>query len=319
MLRAACFRRGCLVAAIYKVREGFDRGVFVGASCAFGVFDGVHVGHRYLIDRACETACASGGRAIALTFDIDPDEAFRPGSLKKLMSNEERLAMLTETGVDAVVVLPFTKSFASLTPFDFLNKTFQGTVPAFLHVGCDFRFGAKAAGTTEELRSWGSGHGMRTCAHDLKSADGEPVTATRIRGLLLKGNVEEAEVLLGRPYSVSGEVEPGRGEGAQFGFRTANLRIPDQLRALGDGVYAAYARVGGERYKAAVNVGIPATFADTAKANCEVHLLDFEGDLYGKRMTVEFKNWLRPMRKFDDLTELVATVEGNIAWVRENL
>ena len=283
------------------------------------MFDGVHVGHRYLIAQACETARTSCGRAIALTFDIDPDEAFRPESLKKLMTNEQRLRMLAETGVDAVVVLPFTKTFASLLPFDFLNRTFQETAPGFLHVGRDFRFGAKAAGTVRELRAWGGEHGMRTCAHDLKSADGEPVTATRIRGLLSQGNVEEAEALLGRPYSVTGEVEPGRGEGAQFGFKTANLHVPDQMRAVGDGVYAAYARIGNTCYKAAVNMGIPATFADTAKANCEVHLLDFEGDLYGKSMTVEFKDWLRPMRKFDDVAELISTVKSNIAWVRENL
>ncbi len=123
----------------------------------------------------------------------------------------------------------------------------------------------------------------------------------------------------GWPYALRGTVQPGRGEGGDFGFRTANLHVPDQLRAIGDGVYAAWATVEGERYRAAVNVGVPATFADRAKATCEVHLLDFEGDLYGKPIVVEFMHWLRPMRKFDDVDELVATVQGNIAWVRENL
>ena len=114
-------------------------------------------------------------------------------------------------------------------------------------------------------------------------------------------------------------VEPGRGEGADLGFRTANLVVPDQMRPLGDGVYAAWATVDGARYKAAVNVGVAATFADRATATCEVHLLDFEGDLYGKRIKVEFLHWLRDMRKFDSVDELIATVKSNIAWVREHL
>ena len=104
-----------------------------------------------------------------------------------------------------------------------------------------------------------------------------------------------------------------------MGFKTANLEVPEQLRALSDGVYAAWAEVDGARYKAAVNMGVAATFADRATATCEVHLLDFEGDLYGRSIKVEFLHWLRPMRKFDDVDELIATVKGNIAWVRANL
>ena len=307
------------MAEICRVDEAFDSGVFAGASCAFGVFDGVHAGHRYLIERACETARESGGKAVVLTFDIDPDEVFHAERLKKLMTNEVRLDTLTRTCADLVVVLPFTRSFAALEPMAFLNETFDGTPPAYLHVGYDFRFGAKASGTVDELEAWGASEGMRVVPHDLASADGRPITATRIRLLLADGDVEEARRLLGRPYALRGTVQPGRGEGGGFGFRTANLHVPDQLRAIGDGVYAAWATVEGERYRAAVNVGVPATFADRAKATCEVHLLDFEGDLYGKPIVVEFMHWLRPMRKFDDVDELIATVQGNIAWVRENL
>ncbi len=307
------------MAEIYEVGEGFDRSRFSGVSCAFGVFDGVHEGHRYLLGQACKTARAAGGPSIALTFDKDPDELFHAERLKKLMTNERRIRMLGETGVDAVVILPFTRAFASLDPLSFLERTFDGTPPAFLHVGSDFRFGAKAAGGVLELEGWGRTSGMQVVAHDLKAADGCPITATRIRLLLVDGKVEEAARLLGRPYEVSGTVEPGRGEGRAFGFKTANLRIPDQLRAVGDGVYAAWAEVGGARYKAAVNVGVPATFADASTATCEVHLLDFDGDLYGQSITVEFRHWLRPMRKFDDVGKLVSTVKSNIAWVRENL
>lgn len=307
------------MAEIVKADDAFDRGFFEGTSCAFGVFDGVHRGHRFLLDCARDTAARSGGRSVALTFDIDPDEVFHPMRLKKLMTNEERLSMLASTGVDAVCVLPFTREFAASSPAEFLAQTFDGAPPAYLHVGFDFKFGARACGTVDDLDAWGLEGGTKVRAHGLKSDDGAPITATRIRLLLAAGDIEEANRLLGRPYFMTGTVEPGRGEGADLGFRTANLEVPDQLRPLGDGVYAAWAEVGGARYKAAVNVGVAATFADRATATCEAHLLDFSGDLYGKPVKVEFLHWLRPMRAFDDVDELIATVKGNIAWVRENL
>lgn len=307
------------MAAICRVDENFDHSFFQGSSCAFGVFDGVHAGHRFLLEQACKTAKEKGGKSIALTFDIDPDEVFHPARLKKLMTNEERLSMLAQTAVDAVVVLPFTSSFAALSPEAFLEATFDGTSPACLHVGFDFKFGARAAGTVQELDVWGDRAGMQVYAHDLEGIDGAPITATRIRLLLAEGSIEEANALLTRSYFLTGVVEPGRGEGADMGFRTANLVVPDQLRVLGEGVYAAYAHVGNTCYKAAVNVGIPATFADTATATCEVHILDFDGNLYGSPIKVEFTHWLRSMKKFDDIDELIATVKGNIAWVRENL
>lgn len=227
--------------------------------------------------------------------------------------------MLAETGVDAVVALPFTREFAASLPEEFLARTFGTGVPAHLHVGLDFHFGAKAAGAVPELRTWADGHGMQVHAHDLKSEDGAPISATRIRLLLADGKLDEANHLLGRPYFMTGIVRPGRGEGADMGIRTANLEVPDQMRPLSDGVYGAYAHVDGKRYKAAVNVGVAATFADRATATCEVHILDFDGDIYGQYMKVEFMKWLRPMRAFDDISELIATVQGNIDWVRENL
>ena len=188
-----------------------------------------------------------------------------------------------------------------------------------IHIGSDFHFGRKAAGNVESLRAWGAERGMEVHGHELVAEGGRPVTATRIRGLLSEGRAREAADLLGRPYTLEGTVRPGRGEGRDFGFATANLEVPPELLAIGEGVYACYAVVDGVRYKAAVNVGIPATFADTAKENIEVHILDFDQDIYGQPIEVEFVEWLRPMRVFDSTDELIATVQSNIAWVRENL
>ncbi len=306
------------MASIFSLEDEGSSREFLGAVCAFGVFDGVHLGHQYLLNCAKEEARIRDARFVVLTFDIDPDERFAPARLKKLMSNEARLNHLA-LYADEVAVLPFTEKLSSSQPLEFLSCTFKQGIPASLHVGTDFHFGFKAQGGVKDLRSWAKGRGVEVHAHDLLEEEGKPITATRIRSLLASGAVEKANELLGHPYAVSGEVYVGRGEGADMGFRTANLAIGDSLRALGDGVYAAYALVDGRRYKAAVNMGVAASFADRSTATCEAHLLDFSGDLYGKSIELQFTHWLRPMRKFDDIDELIATVKGNIDWVRKNL
>ncbi len=307
------------MAQILKLDEAADRSFFSESSCAFGVFDGFHIGHQALIGFAVEDAHARGEKAVALTFSIDPDELFRSDELKKLSGNAERIERLAASGVDYVAVLPFDRAFAGKSPEEFLAWTFGSFVPKSIHVGVNFRFGAKASGTESTLRKWGMVHACRVCVHELTCAAGEPVSATRIRGLLAQGKIEEANELLGHRYAVSGTVVSGRGEGAQMGIRTANLDIPQALHVLGDGVYAAYAIVDGARYKAAVNMGVAATFADRATANCEAHLLDFSGDIYGECIELEFVAWLRPMKKFDDVDELIAAITSNISWVRDNL
>ncbi|MEC4175840.1 riboflavin biosynthesis protein RibF [Adlercreutzia sp. R21] len=304
---------------ISKADPAYDEAFLAGASVAFGVFDGVHEGHRFIIGEAANTAREEGSRSAVITFDIDPDEIFAPDRLKKLMSNEARIVKLAELDVDAVVVLPFSREFAAQSPEAFLDACFGGGVPSHIHIGSDFHFGRRAAGNVESLRAWGAERGMTVHGHELLAEGGVPVTATRIRGLLGEGKVREADDLLGRPYALSGTVRPGRGEGADFGFATANLEVEPLMLAIGEGVYAAYALVEGVRYKAAVNVGVPATFADASTANIEVHILDFARDIYGQPIEVEFVEWLRPMRAFDSTDELIATVMGNIAWVRENL
>ncbi len=306
------------MAKIYRADETFDRALLAGSSVAFGVFDGVHRGHQFLIGEARATAYEAGCISAVLTFDIDPDERFHAERLKKLMSNERRIRELSQTGVDAVVVLPFTADFASQEPAAFLDSLFKGAVPHAMHVGSDFRFGARAAGVVTHLEDWAARCGMRVCAHDLKSADGKPITATRIRLLLAAGECEQAVSLLGHPYGFEGTVERGRGEGADMGFATANVTLPAMMQVLGEAVYAAWVTVDDVRYKAAMSVGVAPSFAH-ASATCEVHILDFSGQIYGGTIFVEPVRRLRPMIKFDSVDELIATVKSNIQWVRDNL
>ena len=305
--------------ALYIADETFDSSIFAGASCAFGVFDGLHTGHRYLLNSAIQSARETGGRSIAITFNIDPDEVFHPDRLKKLLRNADRLQALAGSGVDDVVALPFTEDFYKKSPEEFLATAFPLGAPAHLHVGEDFRFGSRAAGTVETLREWAAKTGCEIHAHKLVSDDGRPITATRIRLLLLDCDIKEANRLLGHPYALRETVRPGRGDGADFGFATANLQVKPHDRVLGEGVYAAYALVDGVRYKAAVSVGVAPTFEATSTANMEVHILDYEGNLHGNDIAVEFMEYLRPMKKFDSVDELIATVKADIQWVRDNL
>ena len=303
---------------VFVVDGNFDNSLFAGASCSFGVFDGLHVGHRYLIEQSFTTR-GDGNKVGIITFDIDPDEVFHPDRLRKIMRNADRLQALDETGVDFVACLPFVRELYSKDPEMFLNDLFEGAVPAHLHVGEDFRFGARASGTVETLQNWGDAAGCQVHPHKLVSAEGVPITATRIRLALQACDLDEAEKLLGRPYRMRETVRKGRGEGMSFGFATANLIVKTHDRVLGDGVYAAYATIDGERYKAAVSVGVSPTFEDEAKANVEAHILDFDGDLVGKEIALDFITFLRPMMKFDSTEELIATVTSNIQWVRDNL
>ncbi len=307
------------MADIVLIEDGSKRDLFLGSSCAFGVFDGVHIGHRFLIDQARRTAKESGGRSIALTFDIDPDELFHAERLKKLLSNEDRMQMLADTGVDVVAILPFTPKFAGESPEEFLASTFGDFPPAYLHVGSDLRFGKRASGTVEDLMQWAKGCGARICAHDLVSSDGAPITSTRIRLLLADGKVREAAELLTYPYTLHDRVVSGRGEGRDMGFRTANLVVEPMRRVLGEGVFGAYAIVDGLRYRAAVSVGVSPTFKGETDSYIEVHILDFEGDIYNQDIYVQFVEWLRPMMEFPTVDELISTVMSNIQWVRENL
>lgn len=299
--------------------EVFDLG---DAVIAIGIFDGLHIGHRALLSEARAKAEELGAHFVVVTFDRDPDEVFRidDESFGKLLTNERRLEMLRDCGGGAVLALPTTDEMFHVGPREFLDLLARICTPRAIYVGCDFRFGFHAVGSVEDIEAWGAEHGCACVPHTLVTDLGQTVTATRIRGLLREGRVFEArELLAGRAHSIEGKVVHGRGEGTGFGFATANLDLSDNtVMTPRDGVYGGYAIVDGKRYAAAINMGVAKSFA-TATAPIEVHLLDFEGDLYEKRVTVEFVQWLREERVFDSEEELIATVTDNINWVRENL
>lgn len=182
---------------VVYLKDEWPRDLFEEASCAFGVFDGVHRGHRFLIAHAITEAQLRGGGSLVLTFSADPDEIVGSKEFFKLMSNRKRIAALAETGVDAVAVIPFDEEFSRMPPEDFLYWAFGEKAPYSLHVGSDFRFGARAAGTVETLKQWGIAYGVAVCGHPLLRDGDSVISATRIRLLLREGKREEAEALAG--------------------------------------------------------------------------------------------------------------------------
>ena len=311
-----------------KVALGEDRR-FV---CAIGAFDGLHRGHRALLRRARAEADRRGCRLAVVTFSPDPARVLSPDSTPDdLLSVDDREYALIDSGADALLVFSFTPELAAV-PYERFVR--EGLGPLLdvraIVVGEDFRLGARGAGTVDALRGLGGADGFDVIGVELSREGDEPITSTRIRGLIERGSVEEASALLGRCHYVAGEVEHGRGEGTGFGFPTANVRVSEDACLPAEGVYAGFVVVGsglgtdhvGEvAYPAAINVGKPRSFSpgEEGEAFLEATLLGFEGDLYGERVRVVFVRWLREPRAFGSVEELERVVLGNVDWVRRTL
>lgn len=304
--------------------DGVTLGSQVRAVCLIGAFDGLHLGHRALLAAALADARARGVPCVAVTFSPDPAELLAgPAEGRALLSVTDRVRGLLSCGADAVVVFPFTEELARTDERDFVERVLLSVVrPVWVHVGSNFRFGYRGAGDTSSLARLGEQLGFGVTAHELVCADGGPVSATRIRGLLRSGgedSLAEAARLLGRLPFVRGTIKHGRGQGTGFGFPTANLSSDPRTCMPGEGVYACYFVLGSSAWPAAVNVGAPPTFSAPEEAFLEANLIGFSGDIYGERASVVFVRWLRASRRFDTTEELERVVLGNIDWVRSNL
>jgi riboflavin kinase/FMN adenylyltransferase len=270
-----------------------------GRRVAVGMFDGVHLGHRKVI----------AGSDTVLTFDPHPASVVAPHAAPKLLTTLERKAQLVAgLGVEELVVIPFDREFASRSAQSFIDDVLVGTLGAtHVAVGENFRFGHKAQGDPELLSS---DTRFETRVEPLLEVDGEIVSSSHIRGLLLGGAVEYADQLLGTPFMVTGGVVAGDKRGRRLGFPTANVIPPEGFVCPGHGVYAC--RVGttgpdGSRqaYAAAVNVGVRPMFVTGRGELIEAYLLDFDGDLYGTTVQIEFLKRLRGEKRFPTIDALV--------------
>ncbi|MEK7331204.1 MAG: bifunctional riboflavin kinase/FAD synthetase [Candidatus Eisenbacteria bacterium] len=299
-------------------------GAAAGSAVAIGVFDGVHLGHRAILERVVARARSRPGRCVVISFDPHPDvvlargEFRSPPPLTPLGEKRERLAAL---GVDEFQVVPFTRELAALTPEEFVDRhVVRPLAPFAVVVGEGFALGRGRSGTVERLREIGAGRGFELEAVPLVVVDGAPVSSTRIRALLAAGKVAETRRLLGRRYGLSATVVTGNGRGRQLGYPTANLRLHEERQLPADGIYAVLASVSGEGggRPAAMSIGMRPTF-DGQVRTLEVHLLDWSGDLVGRELDVEFVAWLRPELRFESAEALVAAMDRDVAETRRLL
>jgi riboflavin kinase / FMN adenylyltransferase len=286
------------------------------SAVALGAFDGIHLGHRAILGTAVALARQGKIRALACTFDRHPMEVLQPDRAPMPITTlEERLELIAGTGIDTTVVIPFTPAVASVEAKAFVQDVLIGTLEAReIVVGFNHRFGRGARGDAQLLESLAAP--LRFRAHIVPAflVDGVAVSSSEIRAALQRGDLPNAERLLGRPYSIRGEVVRGAGRGRTLGFPTANVKTERPL-GLPVGVYVCRLLAGGRQHQAVVNVGYRPTFGET-DLSVEAHVLDFAGDLYDQTVTLTFLRRLREERKFPSIDALKEQIALDVAAAR---
>ncbi len=290
--------------------------VYPGVVLTIGSFDGVHLGHRAIVREVVEKARQRHGTPCVLTMRPHPREFFSPERPPNLLTDERKKArLLAESGIQVLFVLPFNRDVAGMSREAFVEEIVANRCRAQeVVVGHDFRFGKGAEGNFEFLQTFCSERGIGVGQVAPVQVDGERVSSTLVRECLLQGDIDRAALLLGRRYSIAGQVLRGRGIGAQLGFPTANIK-PHHTAVPAQGVYAARATLKGVSYPAAVNIGIAPTFSHT-EPTIEAHILDFSRDIAGGGIELEFFQRLRPERKFPSRDALIEQIARDVQTVR---
>jgi riboflavin kinase/FMN adenylyltransferase len=287
-----------------------------------GAYDGVHLGHRVVVERVRRIADDLNCSTAVVTFDRHPATVVRPESAPLLLTDlEQKLELLASTGVDYTLVLRFDEARSQESAEDFVNEVLVGCFAArAIVVGHDFHFGHQRRGNVALLRRMGADRDFEVVDLGLVTdAEGAPpISSTRIRKLLAKGDVAEAARLLGRPHEVRGAVQRGDGRGKELGFPTANISVPASILLPADGIYAGwYERPDGSVHGAAISVGRRPTFYQDGASTVEAFLLEFDGELYGERAEVRF---VAPVREgqvaFESVDDLIAQMGRDVVATR---
>ncbi|MCZ7584416.1 MAG: bifunctional riboflavin kinase/FAD synthetase [Deltaproteobacteria bacterium] len=300
---------------LYRIPGGwppdFERSVVT-----IGNFDGLHRGHEQIVKRLFAAARKHKAPSVVVTFEPHPGKVLGPDARPMIYPYAERVRLLFQQGVDAVVVQEFTAAVSKVEARDWARDVLvDGLRARHVVIGYDFHFGHEAQGDASFLAKMGAENGFDVEQVRATVSHGQPVSSSRVRRLLDAGEVAMAADLLGHPFYLRGRVGRGDGRGRHLGFPTANLETDWELRPA-RGVYACLAVVNGERRAAAVNVGINPTF-EGSEPTIEAHLLDFDEDLYGRDVTIHFLRRLRDERKFDGIEELVRHIRKDLTRVRQ--
>lgn len=285
---------------------------------AFGMFDGVHEGHAELMRRANFLGYKHNLPSVVYTFSTHPMATFAPERVPlQLDTRSERIQSIARMGVDVAVLRPFDRAYAALSPEEFVRSFCEALHPEHVVIGFNYSFGSRGAGKAEDMIRLGKKYGFKTHVVEEVSIGGAPVSSTRIRSVIAKGEMLEATGLLGRPYQVCGIVQRGKQLGRTLDFPTANLSFPKGKALPPSGVYAARATLRGKTYIAAVNIGKHPTTPEGGET-IEANLIDYdEGDCYGCHMRLRLYRRIRPERKFDSLELLREEVLRNREQVKE--
>jgi len=284
-------------------------------SVAIGIFDGVHAGHQEILQEA-----AKHGRVVALTFYPHPTSVVAPERTpSSIVSIEDRIALLEKHGASEVVVIEFTKEFAGKSPEDFIQQVLIDQLRAtHVTVGANFTFGYKASGNIQYLKD--HSHGFGVSAVELKEDRGSAISSTRIRNLIVDGDIERANELLTRSYVLRGPVVHGEKRGRTIGYPTANLGLQEGATVPADGIYAGWLSVGDFRWPAAISIGTNPTFPGIRGRQVEAYAIDQEGlDLYDQEASIEFIARLRDTVKFDGLDPLLEQMKKDCQKAKEIL
>lgn len=290
-----------------------------GAVVALGNFDGVHLGHRAVIDAALEMGLRHGRPAYAVTFEPHPRSFFSPNTPQfKLTGLSDKLRLLAATGLAGAVVMTFDARRAATPALDFINHDLIGRLGiSGISVGFDFHFGKGRSGSPDLLMREGPRLGFDVHIQPHIDVDGRAVSSTAIRNALGQGQIDEATALLGYPWFISGEVIHGEKRGRDLGYPTANIRL-DPASGLRHGIYAVRVGRGAERFEGVASFGTRPTF-DNGAPLLEVFLFDFKGDLYGHRLDVAFIAFLREELKFDGIAALIRQMDEDSTRARAAL
>lgn len=288
-----------------------------------GAYDGVHLGHQAVIDHVRRLASERDCQSALITFDKHPATIVRPQSAPLLLTDsKQRIELLEQTGLDALVLIKFDEQQAAESPASFIQRVLIDCLSvSAVVIGEDFHFGRDRDGNVDLLAKVGAEHDFDVEPLTLlPRADGvdEPVSSTAIRRALAGGDVQRSNSMLGRTFEVRGDVVQGDQRGRLLGFPTANVEVPNRICLPADGVYAGeYQRPNGDVHDCAINLGRRPTFYEHAETSLlEAHLLDFEGDLYGEAARVRFTHFLRSERKFDGIDALIEQLRADVESTR---
>lgn len=287
---------------------------------ALGNFDGVHLGHRRLLEAGLAQAKQLGTGLSVLVFEPHPLKVLFPEQgIKLLTTREERLRAFEGLQVDTVYLLPFNRQMADTSPEEFVMKVLQPLGVVHVVVGFNYSFGAKGKGTAEDLIKLGQAGGFDVSVLEAQSINGRLISSSGIRKALLQGDVRTAKAMLGRSPCLCGTVVHGEERGRLLGFPTANLQPPEDLLVPKRGVYAVWSEIGGQRVAGMMNIGMKPTFHRLYETTIEVNFFDFNGDLYEHNLVVHIEEKLRDERKFNGIDELRRQLNQDADKVRKVL